>query len=665
MNKDRTHFTKMDYVLALTLAALSLLVYNVTLTPSLSYLSPDGNELATVPYVLGLAHSPGYPLYTWLGKIFTWLPVGDVAHRMNLMSAILGSFGVGGLYLIILTLLHPKTSSHTLRRVCSILASLLFAFSSTFWSQAVIAEVYTPSIAFVAFTLLALLHWEHTRRDRDFFLFALIFGLSLGMHLSNLGFALAFALFILLTDFKVIKRFTWWLTGLLGFGLGVVQFVWLPLKANTLTDQMMLARAPVTLKGLYSYTIGAFSQLKFAFPLVELPDRLVIYLDLLRQEFTVFGILVGIIGLVALLIRRPRYYYLLVGMYLVHVWFFIQYQVFDLEVFFLPSHFVWTIFIAFGALEILAGLTTLIQLLPGSNLPRIIQLLLTALVLLSTLIPLTRNWSDNDRSGDVAVNDFYANLWEILPQDSLLVTRSGVFGYDAFYWQLVYNTREDVVLPTLPDTTTSKSALRNRDLFSNTILNNRGTGRGPGAIPPDLVPQGLWQVPVLIGNQSEGGFGVREQLMLYELSMTAPELVVKNAYPDLPLHEALGGAILFGVDLNTQTIESGSRIDLVLYWEISNPGHYQVQTTLRDQVLETHTLGFGNLERYEREIGTIQGQIIVEKYAVVVPSTFEEGDYPLKVHIQGVDKEIMLGTISVRNDEETMERWLRIAGKSS
>jgi hypothetical protein len=663
MNRNLTRFTKMDYILALGLATFSFLAYNATLTPSLSYLSPDGNELATVPYVLGLAHSPGYPLYTWLGKIFTWLPIGDVAHRMNLMSAILGSLSVGGLYLIILTLLHPKASSHTLRRVCSILASLLFAFSSTFWSQAVIAEVYTPNLAFVAFTLLALLYWEHTRRVRDFFLFALVFGLSLGMHLSNLGFAPAFALFILLTDFKVLKRFTWWLAGFLGFGMGIAQFLWLPLKANTLTDRMMLARTPTTLKGIVSYTLGAFSQLKFAFPLFELPDRLVIYLDLLRQQFTLFGILLGMIGLVAILIRRSRYYYLLVGMYLVHVWFFIQYQVFDLEVFFLPAHFVWAIFIAFGVLEILAGLTTLIQLLPGSSLRRILRFLLITLVLLSTLIPLLRNWSDNDRSGDVAVNDFYANLWEILPQESVLVTRSGVFGYDAFYWQLVYNTRDDVVLPTLPDTTISKPGFRNRNLFSNTILNDRGKVRGPGAIPPDLVPQDLWQVPILIGNQSAGGFGGRDQLILYELSMTPPHLVVKNAHPDIPLHDALGGAVLNGVDLNTQSIESGSRIDLVLYWEITNPIRYQVQTILRDQVLETHTLGFGNLERYAREIGSIQGQTIVENYAIVIPSTVEEGDYPLMVQIQGVDKEILLGTISVRNDEETMERWLRIAGK--
>lgn len=54
----------LDLAIALPIFALALAVYNATLTPSLSYKSADGNELATVCYTLGLAHSMGYPLYT-------------------------------------------------------------------------------------------------------------------------------------------------------------------------------------------------------------------------------------------------------------------------------------------------------------------------------------------------------------------------------------------------------------------------------------------------------------------------------------------------------------------------------------------------------------------------------------------------------------------------
>ena len=122
-----------------------------------------------MPYILGLAHSTGYPLYTWLGKLFTFLPIGDVAHRMNLMSAALGAGGVGLLYLILLlctgrvSLADGGSSEPVarkgMRRLAAIFAALIFAFSLTFWSQTAIAEVYAPYVFMLALTLLILLLW--------------------------------------------------------------------------------------------------------------------------------------------------------------------------------------------------------------------------------------------------------------------------------------------------------------------------------------------------------------------------------------------------------------------------------------------------------------------------------------------------------------------------
>jgi hypothetical protein len=53
----------LDWLIALLIFTLALAVYNATLTPSLSYKSPDGNELATIPYILGLVHCPPAPLW--------------------------------------------------------------------------------------------------------------------------------------------------------------------------------------------------------------------------------------------------------------------------------------------------------------------------------------------------------------------------------------------------------------------------------------------------------------------------------------------------------------------------------------------------------------------------------------------------------------------------
>ncbi len=529
-----------------------------------------------------------------------------------------------------------------------------------------IAEVYAPNIALVALTLLTILRWERTRRDTDFFLFALVFGLSLGTHISNLGFAPAFALFVLLTDRTVLKRPTWWIAGIAGFGLGVAQFVWLPLKASTLNDRIMLEHAPTTLKGIYNYTLGAFPQLKFAFPLSELPDRVVVYLYLLTQQFGQVSLLFGVIGMVALLIRRSRHYYLVVGMYLVHVWFFIQYRAFDLEVFFLPAHFLWAIFLAFGIVELLGQLERFTTRVKVGKTARLIKRVIAIITVSLALIPLAANLSTSDRSYDVSINDFYANVWEMIPSGSALLTQGGVFGYDAFYWQLVYDTRQDVMLPALPTPNPAPRDFLGRDLYSTTQVVGLNRTRGPGGLPPNLVSNNLWQIPVLTGAQSgTGSLHSRGRLVLYQLSEIPGNLVVDKANPTISLNMDLNGLTLLGADVDPLNVESGSRIHLTLYWRLDRPRSYQIETSLNGRSIEIHDLGFGNLERYQAEVGPVLGRVIMEDYWLVVPSTTQEGTHELTVRIAGLEETITITELEVIDQEEAIERWLRIAGKSS
>ena len=66
------------------------LFYLFSLHPTVS--AGDSGELITAAYTLGIAHPPGYPLWTILGKIFTIIiPFGNIAYRVNLMSAFIGA----------------------------------------------------------------------------------------------------------------------------------------------------------------------------------------------------------------------------------------------------------------------------------------------------------------------------------------------------------------------------------------------------------------------------------------------------------------------------------------------------------------------------------------------------------------------------------------------
>jgi hypothetical protein len=648
--------TRLDRWIAFLISLAALTVYALTLTPSLSYLSPDGSELATVPYVLGLAHSPGYPLFTWLGFLFSrLLPLGDVAHRINLMSAVMGALAAGGLYWILIRLL-PESIPPALRRSAAALSVLLLAFSKTFWAQSLIAEVYAPNAAGIVLTLLALLRWERTRRPRDFFLFALAFGLSLGLHLSDLGFAPAFILFILLSLFEPAPppaektqpsngatfrtRFRSLVavacTGLLGFALGAAQFLWLPLQSATLNDRAMLRSAPTTLAGIYNYTLGAFPNFKFAFALTALPDRLVIYLDLLNQQFGLPGIGLGILGLFSLLARRTRHFFLLVGMYLVQIWFFIQYSAFDLDVFFIPAHLLWAVFIGFGLHETI-------------------------------------------RAGQFAYNRIVARARAQAPNDIVGATGgrpyrvqilSGAAGcllilFAAPSVRLAYDTRPDILLPLLPGPNPSANDLAGRDLFATT---RALTGNmGPGALPGNLFNQNSWSIPVLFGQQPEESFGRREALVLYHLTADPPPLLEFDPHPQFAVDEDLGPVQLLGYDLSSQRVESGEVLYLTMYWKLKTASSLRVETRLGDLSLEQHEIGFGLLARYAQSVRLSAGSVISESYGLVIPSVQEPGLYAFTVRTAGLGgapgNEIELCFMDVINETGTMERWLQIAGR--
>ncbi|HIC87954.1 MAG TPA: DUF2723 domain-containing protein, partial [Anaerolineae bacterium] len=628
-----------DAGIAVLLFVVVLLVYNATLTPSLSYASADGNELATVPYVLGLAHATGYPLYTWLGKLFTFLPVGDVAHRMNLMSAVMGAGAVALLYIVLRLLLRDRSFAG---RAVAIFTTLLFAFSLTFWSQAVITEVYAPNALMVGLTLLFLLLWARTPHSLHYlFLFAFSYALSFGTHLSNLGFLPGFLLFILLVDWRVLLNPKALAVGIGGFLIGLLQFLWLPYKANTLNDAFMRRDAPNTLAGFYRYTLGAFPQFKFAFPIWALPDRLVLYLELLRQQYGIVGILTGLLGMWTMCFRRPKHFFLLVTLYVVHVVFFIQYRAFDLDVFFIPAHLIYAIFIGFGIWQSVDWVRGRLQqrrwakhqaVRAGMNL----LLLLSLLFLLSQEVQ--ANWDRNDRSSDTAINDFYQNVWTLLPEGSALLGPGGVFGFDMFYYRLVYNVRPDVLIPHLTNPRPHRGDLAERELYSVIRLDRPGGNRGPGALPPGLLPPDVWYVPVLLGNGGQQPTGRSRELVLYHITRTPPVLMrsPENAAPQVRSNLVLGPLTLIGYDLGQTQAAAGGNVLLRFYWQVNDLTMLyktppRLSTALDGIPLETHSLGLGNLERYIRELHPSPGDTIVESYRVVIPRLTVPGPHTLQV----------------------------------
>jgi hypothetical protein len=109
-------------------------VYLRTLAPGLVAVL-DTPMFQFIGRVLGVAHNPGYPLYVLVTYPFSYLPLGSLAYRINLFSALCGALTVALVFLLAREL--------ACRRGVSAAAALGLAFGHIFWSQSIIAEVYT------------------------------------------------------------------------------------------------------------------------------------------------------------------------------------------------------------------------------------------------------------------------------------------------------------------------------------------------------------------------------------------------------------------------------------------------------------------------------------------------------------------------------------------
>jgi hypothetical protein len=185
---DVAQLTRTDYILAAVVGIAALGVYVRTLAPDVLY--SDSAEFQTLAYTLGMTHSTGYPVYLLLARTLGFLPLGTQAWRVNLLSAVGAAVTLAAVFLLIRYV--------TRSRVGALLGTMALALSYTLWSQAVIAEVYTPGLALLGLILLLLWHWyaDPLEHSRALLLAGLLFGAGLGVHAFVGLIAPAAALFV-------------------------------------------------------------------------------------------------------------------------------------------------------------------------------------------------------------------------------------------------------------------------------------------------------------------------------------------------------------------------------------------------------------------------------------------------------------------------------------
>lgn len=437
----RPRITTLLAGLALVISTFAL--YVSTLAPGVLYYSRpelmDAAMLQVHSYTLGISHPTGYPTYLMLNKLFTYLPMGDVAYRVNFASAVYGVFAVAGVYVAALLLCG--------RAIAALTGALAFAVGATFWSQTAIAEVHTLHALFVALVLVLVLGWRYTGKDYLLLAAALSAGLSLTNHMTSALILPMLLLFVYVVDRS--KLFDGRLV-LKGFGLflvGLTPYLYLPARASM--GPGMRESSPNDPGSFLTHVTGSeLNGTLFGRAVAEVPGNFTSYAVYTGAEFGLAALLLAAIGVGTLLARDRAAALLTGGLYIGWLLYALVYDIPDVHLYYIPTYLILALWIAVGT-------GTTLNLVAETLGSRSVALRRGAAVMVGAVALLTVAWGadqtyaavdrSDDREGRRIIEAVADNA---APGATVLHNRSSLW-----YMVLVEERRQDLTLldPFVPE----------------------------------------------------------------------------------------------------------------------------------------------------------------------------------------------------------------------
>ena len=454
------------WLLALVAGSAALVLYAATASPTITWRNggTDSGELALAAWTLGVAHPPGYPTYSLLGRLAMLLGgplAADPAGRLSLWSAAAGAATIAGVTALGWRLTTATGAGHRGTQIGSamatVAAALTLATAPQFWTQATIPEVYTTAALWLVglFALVACRRASHLT-PRLWVMIGVVTGLGLGTHYA-VGFALPGLAWV-----------AWDGSGsgsagsrrrLAGLGLGLIVgaliFAYLPIRAAASPPANW--GNPTTLPRFVDLVTGLdYRRYVAADGLGAAARRFAGGADALFTQFGPAGVAAALIGLARLARERPSLLRVTAPTGLLSWLFATIYPVRDSEVYLLPLYLAVTVWLGLGIDAVAragsrwaasGGLTVSggqVQIARRAILVGIAAML--AFFAITPAVVARREAPRLSLAGDTEALDWARAALAAVAPRSVLITDGDTTAFPLWYAQGVLGLRPDVVL---------------------------------------------------------------------------------------------------------------------------------------------------------------------------------------------------------------------------
>ena len=459
------------------LAITLFMVYLQTMAPALTWANygSDGGDLITAVAIGGIAHPTGYPTYLLLARTFQLLPIGNLAYRTNLMSAVALTLAAVFVYALVVRSL-PRFKI-TPNWIPGLIAAFTFGLTPVAWSQAVITEVYTLQALFVALILYLVTYSPQStnaqkRLDR---LRGGIMGLALGNHITVV-FIIPLGLLVAAlekssppdttskpgknvtshapppnsTSFRRSTVFPS-LWGRLGGGayrlnwtslrrqitwlaIGMLIYLTLPLRA--MTDPAVNWGNPATLKGFWWLVSGHLYQTPYLRTPAGFWNRIYAIASLFLEQFGIVGLILGLTGLIVYS-KPSRLYALTTWVAVTASIFAMRYKTDDSYLYLIPAFMSFSIWIGLGVGNLMDEF---------SRRARAFSVGIVILSVASIVILTFSHWAEVDASHDQRAENFGQLVLETAPADAIIFAQRDYAIFTMWYFHFALEKRPDLIV---------------------------------------------------------------------------------------------------------------------------------------------------------------------------------------------------------------------------